>query len=351
LRNIITSSANIMSHDLEPSALSGVAPAYRGRCWIVTPGVPGLENQCLGLAEALGAAPEVKRIKIRSPWRHLMPGLWLKPFAALDLRGDSLVPPWPDLLIASGRVTVALSVAIRRASQGKTFTVQIQSPAVWLDRFDLIIAPAHDRLEGANIVSTTGGLHRVTPERLAAAAATIAPGLAHLPRPRFAVLLGGPNKAYRFEPDFAAELGMRLSRIASETGGSLLITPSRRTGAANVMAIRQAVADAKSTIWNGRGTNPYYGYLGAADAIIVTADSVNMVSEATTTGKPVFVIDLPGPGSRKFRAFHAGLREAGLTRPFDGSFASWTYAPLNDVQRAADALRARLIAAGRWPGA
>lgn len=339
-----------MSPTSEPAAFSPDEGGYRGRCWIVTDGIAGLENQCLGLAEAIGARPEIKRVRIRGLWRLLMPRLWMRPFAALDPRGDRLEPPWPDLLIASGRITVALSVAIRRAAKGRTFTVQIQSPAVWLDQFDLIVAPAHDRLDRANVVSTWGGLNRVTPARLALAAEAIAPRIAHLPRPRFAVLLGGPNKAYRFDPAFAATVGERLARIASESGGSLLVTPSRRTGAENIAAIRRSLAGLPAEIWDGTGDNPYYGYLGAADAVIVTGDSVNMVSEAATTGKPVHVIDLPGPGSRKFRDFHARLREAGITRAFDGSNTTWTYAPLNDVETAARALKERLMAAGRWPG-
>lgn len=340
-----------MSPDPERLSPSADGPGYRGRCWVVTDGIPGLENQCLGLAEAIGAKPTVKRVRIRPFWRLLMPKLWIRPFAALDPRGDPLQEPWPDLLIASGRITVALSVAIRRAAQGRTFTVQIQSPAVWLDQFDLIVAPAHDRLRGVNVVSTWGGLNRVTPARLAAAAAAIAPRIAALPRPRLAVLLGGPNKAYRFDPAFASTIGDRLARIARESGGSLLITPSRRTGADNVAAIRQRVAGVPADIWDGTGDNPYYGYLGAADAFIVTGDSVNMVSEAASTGKPVHVIDLPGPGSRKFSDFHARLRKAGITRSFDGSFTTWSYPPLDDVDAAARALKERLTAAGRWPGA
>lgn len=325
-------------------------PAYAGRCWVMTDGTPGLENQCLGLAEAIGARPEVKRIRVRAPWRRLMPRLWLRPFSAVDPRGDALAPPWPDLLIASGRITVALAVAIRRASRGQTFTVQIQSPVAWRDVFDLIVAPAHDRLAGANVVSTRGGLNRITAARLAAAAKGIEARLAPLPAPRIAVALGGANKAYRFDPAFAAELGEGLGRMARACGGSLLITASRRTGKASLAQLRRGLGGVPAEIWEGLGENPYYGYLGAAAAIVVTGDSVNMVSEAATTGKPVFVVDLPGPGKRKFREFHRHLRDAGITRAFDGRLESWSYTPLDDVRAAAAALKARLGAKGRWPG-
>ena len=69
-------------------------------------------------------------------------------------------------------------------------------------------------------------------------------------------------------------------------------------------------------LWNGEGDNPYFGLLGLADFIVVTADSVNMVSEAASTGKPVYVAALPG-GSAKFWNFHQRLMEEGVTRAFE----------------------------------
>ena len=89
-----------------------------------------MESQCVGLAEALGADPVVKRIQVRQPWRW-MPPLWVpNPLASLGPKKDQLTPPWPDILIASGRQSVAVSIAIRAASAGATFTIQIQNPAV-----------------------------------------------------------------------------------------------------------------------------------------------------------------------------------------------------------------------------
>ena len=78
----------------------------------------GTENQCLGLAEALGLRPEVKRIRVRAPWRWLPPKAWWCALAALSPAGDRLSPPWPDVLIASGRKAAAPALALRTASAG-----------------------------------------------------------------------------------------------------------------------------------------------------------------------------------------------------------------------------------------
>ena len=78
--------------------------------------------------------------------------------------------------------------------------------------------------------------------------------------------------------------------------------------------------------------------LGLADAIVVTGDSVNMVSEACATGKPVHVFQLDGK-SRKFARFHASLESKGFTRPFAGRIESWRYAPCDDMSRCVEAVR------------
>ncbi len=310
-------------------------------CWVVSDGKAGMESQCLGLAETLGAVPIIKRIQVRKPWRWLPPSFMPAPLSALGNGGDRLTPPWPDLLIASGRLAVAPAIAVRRASGGGTFCVQLQDPTVSTDKFDLVATPRHDRLAGANVISTLGAMHRLTPARLAAEAKRAAPVLAGLPRPLVSVLLGGDNRAYRFTRAASKSLGQGLARLAREHGAGLAVTPSRRTGAHVVEAIRQALAGLPAVIWDGRGDNPYFAFLAHADALVVTGDSVNMVSEAAATGKPVFVVELEG-GSRKFSRFHESMRAAGITRPFAGALAHWSYQPPDDTARVADVIRERM---------
>jgi hypothetical protein len=312
-------------------------------CWVLTDGKQGMENQCLGLAETLGLTPAVKRIRPRVPWRWLPPQLWLSPLSAPGAGGDRPEAPWPDILIATGRQTVALACAIRSASAGRTFTIQIQDPRVPPRRFDVVVAPRHDRLSGENVVVTEGALHRVTPERLTAARERFRAALAHLPRPLVAVLIGGSNKQYRLTPAAIERLCGGLAGLAREHGAGLAITPSRRTGQEAEAALRVAMRDAPAVMWDGRGENPYYGYLASADAVVVTSDSVNMTSEACAAGKPVYVFHLDG-GSAKFRKFHDNLTRRGLTRPFDGRLDLWPPPAFNEMADVAAAIRRRLDA-------
>jgi mitochondrial fission protein ELM1 len=210
------------------------------------------------------------------------------------------------------------------------------------DRFDLVVVPGHDRLRGPNVVTTLGALNRVTPERLAVEGAAWAPRLAHLPSPRVAVLIGGDNGVYRLTAERMRRLADDLAAL-SRAGFGLMVTPSRRTGPVNEAILGAALDAVRADVWDGTGDNPYFGYLALADAIIVTADSVNMVTEAGATGRPVHVVDLEG-GSSKFAAFHAAMREAGITRPFEGRIAQWDYPPLLETARVAGIVRDRLRA-------
>src|ERR1700761_4695663 len=85
-------------------------------CWVVTDGKSGMENQCLGLAEALHLAPIIKRVKLRSPWRQFAPFLQVGLDMAFSRGGDSIAPPWPDLLIATGRHSVPASLYVKRSN-------------------------------------------------------------------------------------------------------------------------------------------------------------------------------------------------------------------------------------------
>jgi len=315
------------------AALDQTSPTLRGagvNAWVLTGGAVGFEVQALGVAEALGVAPEIKRVSPPPPWRWLAPWGPAAPDAAI-------APPWPDLLIASGRQSIPYARMIRRRSKGRTFVAVLQNPAIAPSHFDFVWAPAHDRLTGANVLSTLVSPHRLTPERLAAEAAKLAPAIAHLPRPRVAVLLGGSNAVYRLDEAAALGIADKLAALIDRFGAGLMVTPSRRTGEAQTRIIRERLAGKPAVVWDGTGDNPYFGFLGSADAVVVTCDSVNMVGEAAATGKPVHVIELDG-GSPKFRRFLDGMYAHGAARKFDGRLENWSYVPLNATQDIAAAI-------------
>ena len=304
-------------------------PQLQKRVWALTSGEAGVVSQAVGLAEAVGWPLETKTVHLRAPWVWL-PG-HLSPLALKGLR-EPLTPHWPDLLITCGRRSVAVAIAIRRASRGCTFTVHVQNPQVPTRFFDLVVPPRHDGISGENVLSTRGALHRVTQTKLEAAATH---WRERLGSPTVAVLLGGNSRAHRFTPSSARALANNLALI----DGSIVVTPSRRTGTEVVAMLRQRLP--RAWIWDGTGDNPYLGMLALAEHLVVTEDSVSMVSEAASTGKPVYVAAMDG-GSTRLDTFHALLRVEGVTRPFDGKLSSWSYEPINDTPRIAAETRRRV---------
>jgi uncharacterized protein len=309
--------------------------------WVLHDGKAGMASQAVGLAEATGFSFIEKPLAVRFPWSRLPPQVWLAPFWAVREAGMRLAPPWPDLVIACGRNAAAPALAIRRSSGDRSIAAQIQEPEIGHDEFDLIVVPEHDRLRGPRVIVTRGAVHRVTPVRLDAARSRFL-ALAAMPRPILSVLIGGSNRTYRLTLRRLGEIADALRRILRDDGGSLLVTTSRRTGAAGLTLLREKLTHLPASIWDGTGENPYFAYLALADALLVTADSVSMISEAAATGKPVHVVDLDG-GDAKFARFHAAMRAAGITRPFCGRIEAWTYPVPDDTARAAAALRALVV--------
>ncbi|HYD88154.1 MAG TPA: mitochondrial fission ELM1 family protein [Vitreimonas sp.] len=319
----------------------GYQPADPIQIWTVTDGRAGIENQALGLAEAIGRRMSIKltakRVGLRTPWRWLPPGFVPAPRQAMTLGSDEIEPPWPDMLIGCGRASIPFAMGVRHWSGGKTFVVQLQDPRVNPREFDVVIPPIHDGLEGANVLPIVGACHRVTPERLDQELIEFSPPLEDLPGPRFAVLIGGKSKRQDISAKRARAIADALVSVQRQTGGSLMVTLSRRTGQAARMQFRTWLAPHSAVFYEGEGPNPYFPMLGAADHVFVTADSVNMATEAAATGKPIHVLAVDGSGG-KLDAFHKSLAKRGCARPFTGQLESWTYPSLLETDRAAAAV-------------
>jgi mitochondrial fission protein ELM1 len=312
---------------------------------VVSDGRAGIENQALGLAEAIQrltpATLTIKRIAWRKAFDKLPSAL--KHPIMLDPGSDAPFPSageaWPDLWIATGRAILPLSLAARRLSGGKTFVVQTQDPRLSPSRFDMVVAPAHDGLSGDNVFEIIGSPHRITPGRIAEAAPAFAATIAPLPHPRVAGLIGGKSRAFDLTPAHAADLADRIARAIEAARGSVLLTYSRRTPEPARAVMSARLSGLPGMIWDGTGANPLFAFLDAADHILVTEDSANMAAEAASTGKPVHILPMtPLKPAGKFARLHADLEAHGASRPFDGSLSGWTYEPLAETDRAARAV-------------
>jgi mitochondrial fission protein ELM1 len=306
--------------------------------WVLTEGHAGMEAQALGLAEALGVASEPRRLRARLPWDWLPGRLWPLPLHGVTAEAGALRPPWPRLVVTCGNVAAPVGAALRRRGVA---AVHVQHPKMDPSRFDVVVAAVHDGLTGPNVVVTRTALHRASPERLAEARATWAPRLAHLPRPLVAVLVGGPNGRFRLDVPVASSLANLLAVMARLDKAGLAVTPSRRTAPEVVAALSRQLAPLGAFVWDGTGDNPYFGLLALADAIVVTCDSVSMMSEAAATAAPILIVELPGR-SRRIGAFIDMLMAERRAHHFTGRFQTWPVTPIDDTPMAAAEVRRRL---------
>lgn len=309
------------------------------RCWVLSDGKMGDEAQCLGVSERLGLEAEIHRVAPRKPWVWLMPWGGIDPADAPHKPGSPIAGPFPDIVIASGRRTASYLRRIKAASGGQTFTVFLKDPRSGSSTADFIWVPAHDRLRGENVLTTLTSPHRLSVDRLTLARANPPYGLGALASPRVALVIGGNSQHHTFTEADIARLSADLRKLAA-SGAALMATASRRTPPALDAALRSIVSSANGFYWDGTGENPYPAMLALADAVVVTADSVNMVGEALVTGKPVFTFE-PSGGTAKITKFLSELRAAGLVHPFAGGIEGATTPPVDATEMIAVALAQR----------
>ncbi len=290
------------SSSAAPGPAADLDDAASPRVWALTSYRSGENTQILALAHALGLPYEVKRLAYRT--YDFLPGLLRRPSLAGIDRGASspLEAPWPDLLISAGMRNEPVCRWIKQQSP-RTRLVHIGRTWAAPEHFDLIVTTPQYRLpEGDNILHNTTTMQRIDECLLNAAARAWAPRLAHLPGPYLAVMIGGNSGPYTFGTRAARRLAAAVSRLWGKTGGSLLISTSARTPPAAIDALAAAI-DCPLHIYRWRPAdpdNPYLGFLALAQAIVVTSDSIAMLSEACATGKPLHIFDME-QGPEDFR--------------------------------------------------
>lgn len=314
------------------------------RVLLLGSGKAGHEVNAVGVAEALGAPYELRRVCPRKLF------VWLSPFGPVDPRdqagrpGSLLSGPLPDIVIASGRVTVPYLRAFKRAAGRRVFAVFLQDPRFSRAMMDMIWVPEHDRLRGPNVIATLTSPHPFSLRRLAAARAAPNSRLAPLPTPRCAVVLGGPSGAQHFTRADVARLRAATQAIVAQ-GFSVMATPSRRTPPELLAAVREGLGAAPGFVWDRSGDNPYASMLALADAVLVTGDSANMVGEATATGAPVYVFEPSGGASRKLAGAIDALERRGALRRFAGAIEPFRYEPIDSSAQIAHEIAGRFAAA------
>ena len=265
-------------------------------------GKAGDNTQITALAEALGWPFETKRLAYKKT--ELLTNLFAGPTTKglVQAQSDRLEPPWPELVISAGRRNEPLvrwiqQEAAKDPSLPRVRLVHVGRPWALHECFDLIVTTPQYRLpQKPHILHNELPLQRVNTERLKTEAERWQPRLAHLPKPHITVLLGGHAGPYNFDRENGALLGYHANAMAEAKGGSLLVTTSARTPEAAIQAfeaqLRAPHTLHRFTKFEPEAQNPFFAFLGMADEVIVTSDSMSMLAEAIASGKPTHIFDL-----------------------------------------------------------
>jgi mitochondrial fission protein ELM1 len=245
--------------------------------WIFSDSILGHEIQSQALASQLSNHILVFHCTLRQPWLSFAPRI-LPKFANNILWGKHQpdINQSPDAIITCGRRMAAIGKYFKRKLNCKH--IQILNPGDNPKKYDVLVCPEHDMITGTNVISTKGSLHNISYKSLNK--------IKENPEKLICLILGNPANGFFKELNHLSDL---INQYFSDH--DLVICGSRRTPEKHHQTIRSIFSNAKA-IWlsNVDGENPYQNLLANSDIIIVTADSINMLSEACTTTNNVIAV-------------------------------------------------------------
>ncbi len=306
---------------------------------LLTEGYHGMISQVEGLAKALNADFQHRIVRLNWLWNYIPPKL--SPVSRLILKDEQYITENEkfDLVISCGRKSVIPSIFIKKKNK-KIFTIHIQDPKVRFNNFDLIVAPEHDELKGENIITSKGAIHYITRLEIEKARSYLLDKIQN--EKIVSLILGGPNKYYNFSNEELTNIFREIKSSFISQGYKAIIIPSMRTPKRIIdLAINEFLTD--GFVVNSVDKQAYLSSLAIANSIVVTCDSTSMISEAATSGKPIFVAHMqPKRNNYRFKRFYKLFRELGVIKNLGEKVENWTYDSFNEAERIAAIINSRL---------
>ena len=262
------------------------------------------------------------------------------PLFTIDKTND-----YPSVMVTCGRRMAGISMALKtRANRAGAdmATIHLQDPRLDPAYFDLLIVPHHDRVRGDNVIVTKAALNRMSQSHIAASANTVPQHWQAAASPRVAVMIGGDNRRYKISHDMATHMAQQLAEFSAANHANLFLVPSRRCPDTVIGYLQTALSPDHYIIATNDQPNPYPGILAIADAVIVTSDSVNMASEAASTGKPVLIAYWQAETGR-IAKFHQTMQDSSHTAPLTQHLPAGPFAPLDESAMIRQQISAHLM--------
>ncbi len=299
---------------------------------LLTQGMHGMISQVEGMAKALNTEYSHKITRLSFPWNLIPPKF--TPISEIILKDKIYLNEneTPDLIISCGRKSVIPSIIVKKKNP-KIFTIHIQDPKVSFKNFDAIIAPEHDNLNGDNVYSSKGAIHYISETEIEKAKPYLIKKING--QKVVSLILGGPNKYYKFEENQLIQIFNKIKSDFVSEGYKVIVIPSMRTPKASVELAKKEMGSC-GYIVNSVDKQAYLSAYALANYVVVTCDSTSMISEAATSGKPIFVAHMKAKRNNyRFKRFFDLFKKMGITRDLGEKVETWTYNKHNEAQRIA----------------
>jgi len=305
---------------------------------LLTEGMHGMISQVEGLAKSLNIDFTHQKVEPNGFWKMIPPNLTpisQKVFKNFDI-------PDFDIIISCGRKSVIPSIYLKKNSKKKVYNIHIQDPKVNLDKFDFIVSPEHDELDGNNVINTKGAIHYLTESEIMDNKDYLNSFIKNDERKILALIMGGPTKYYEYSTKNMRRIFSILYNLNKKHDFQLVVIPSMRTPNNTIQYAKEFFGDNHAVIENV-DKKAYLSALALSEYIVVTCDSSSMISEAALTGKPVYIANIfPKKNDRRFQNFRNLFRNMNITRNLGEPLENWNYQKLDETNRVAKIINERI---------
>ncbi len=294
---------------------------------LLTEGMHGMISQVEGLAKALNLDFIHEKIELNNFWKMIPPKI--TPVQNFVFKNN--IDKKFNILISCGRKSVIPSIFLKKKLGKRILNIHIQDPKVSLNNFDFVVAPEHDGINGKNVITSKGAIHYIRDNELTDNMNYLKPKLKKEKIITF--IIGGPNKYFNFDINIVEKIFLKIQNIFVKNGYQLIFIPSMRTPK-KIIESAKNFFDENQVIVTDVDKKAYLSSLILADHIVVTCDSTSMISEAATTGKPIYVAQMPSiKNNYRFKKFYELYKSLNIIRDLDNSVEEWNYEKLNESDR------------------
>ena len=308
---------------------------FKRNCWILSDNLIGHEKQSISLAEKLNINYKIIKIKkLNFIERKFSFFFNLK-------KKNFFKSPFPKLIISCGKHTAYYSKLIKKKLNKEIFSIFIQKPPININSFDVVVSPKHDKCKGLNVIETEGALTKINSKYIKNINKKKPPRI--LKEKFISVLIGGDSRHHKITRSILDKIIKNLKSIQEKKKIRVFILISRRTGKKDYLYLKKNLIS-KNFIFvlpNSKKVS-YLNAISFAKAIIVTSDSVSMVTEACSTGKPTYIIDIPTK-SERFSLFIKNLIHLKLAYYLKDSISlKGKKKTLNDIDKVVEKIKKRI---------